>query len=362
MHTIHHLILLLLSLLLGSTIATKAQLTTSDSLPPSPNPLASIIPGAIYAAYPLEHLDESMRSSRHNLLGTDWKNDYDDYLQYASYGLQLAMHFGGVKGRSRNWIEMLTADAVGALGIAAATRYIKDETHRMRPDGSSSNSFPSGHTATAFLGAELFNLEYGADYPLLALSQYALASTVALGRIANNRHWYSDLLWGGVVGISMARIGYLCSDLIFGRYTLETLYQKPPASYLYLAFLQSYDLSGGMGYAGVQLGWQTPSLGYAAELSINPDKTRPALHSNLIVMAPLYHWQYLHLRQSYAIGIGYNNSYKERSYTHLRAGIELAPSVRYLDNLALSLHLHCEPYRRNYLTLGIEIRHRWAFD
>ena len=29
-----------------------------------------------------------------------------------------------------------------------------------RPDGSSRNSFPSGHTATAFMGAEFFRKEY----------------------------------------------------------------------------------------------------------------------------------------------------------------------------------------------------------
>lgn len=70
---------------------------------------------------------------------------------------------------------MLTADAIGALGTATIVLSVKSVVQRMRPDGSTANSFPSGHTATAFLGAELFNLEYGADYPLLSHLQLLLS-------------------------------------------------------------------------------------------------------------------------------------------------------------------------------------------
>lgn len=34
-----------------------------------------------------------------------------------------------------------------------------------RPDHSARNSFPSGHTATAFMGAQLLHNEYGEAYP-----------------------------------------------------------------------------------------------------------------------------------------------------------------------------------------------------
>lgn len=227
----------------------------------------------------------------------------------------------------------------------------------MRPDGSTANSFPSGHTATAFLGAELFNLEYGADYPLLAHLQYLFATSVAFGRMANNRHWYSDVLWGGLIGVSMAHVGYLVSDLIFGRYT-PAVSPKIPDSYFYLSLLCSRHLSGGAGCVGAQIGWQTSTLNYAAEVSLQPDKEHPTLHGDLLVGVPLYQWRYLELRHCYGIGIGYDKTAREQSYTHLQAGLEAYPRVRYLDKLGLFLRLHCEPYRQSYLTLGMSLRHR----
>lgn len=363
MHAYRRVLLLLL--LLGLFIPTWAQSTPADSsadspadtlATTSPNPLTILLPGLLYASYPLHHSDEVVRTSRHSLLGAKWRNRYDDHMQFASYGLQMAMRCGGVIGRSRTWGEMLTADGVAALGTATIVLSVKRGVQRMRPDGSTHNSFPSGHTATAFLGATLFDLEYGQQYPLLAHAQYALATSVALGRIANNRHWYSDVLWGGVIGITMAHLGYLVSDLAFGRYK-PFVPREVPDRYFYLALLHSRNLLGGSGCIGAQLGWQAPSLNYALELALRPDKTHPTLHGDLVVGAPLYQWRYLALRQSYGIGMGYDKSAKDPHYAHLQAGLELHTQLHYLDNLALFLRMHCEPYRQSYLTLGLAIRH-----
>ena len=73
---------------------------------------------------------------------------------------------------------------------------------------------------------------------------------------------------------------------------------------------------------------------------------------------PLYQWRYLELRFCYGIGIGYDKVAREQSYTHLQAGLEAYPRLRYLDKLGLFLRLHCEPYRQSYLTLGMSLRHR----
>lgn len=359
------LLTLVLLLLLRPCNWTVAQSNSSDTLAlsldtlaPSPEPLSVLLPGALFAAYPLHHSDVAIRTTRHSLLGTRWRNHYDDHMQFASYGLQLAMRCGGATGRSRTWGEMLTADAIGALGTATIVLSVKSGVQRMRPDGSTANSFPSGHTATAFLGAELFNLEYGADYPLLSHLQYLFATSVAFGRMANNRHWYSDVLWGGLIGVSMAHVGYLMSDLIFGRYT-PAVGREIPDDYFYLSLLCSRHLSGGAGCVGAQLGWQTASLNYAAELSLRPDKEHPTLHGDLLVGVPLYQWRYLELRHNYGLGIGYDKAAGEQSYAHLQAGLEAYPRLRYLDKLGLFLRLHCEPYRQSYLTLGVSLRHRY---
>ena len=141
------LFVLTLLLLLRPCSWVLAQSDSSDTLAPSPDPLSVLLPGALFAAYPLHHSDVAIRTTRHTLLGTRWRNHYDDHMQFASYGLQLAMRCGGATGRSRTWGEMLTADAIGALGTAAIVLSVKSGVQRMRPDGSTANSFPSGHTA-----------------------------------------------------------------------------------------------------------------------------------------------------------------------------------------------------------------------
>lgn len=92
------LTLLLLLLPCGELLAQSHQ---SDTLAPSPDPLSVLLPGGVFAAYPLHHSDVAIRTTRHSLLGTRWRNHYDDHMQFASYGLQLAMRCGGATGRSR---------------------------------------------------------------------------------------------------------------------------------------------------------------------------------------------------------------------------------------------------------------------
>ncbi len=56
---------------------------------------------------------------------------------------------------------MLVSDAFSATLLAAAVNGIKYTAKVPRPDGSSRNSFPSGHTAVAFMGATILHKEYG---------------------------------------------------------------------------------------------------------------------------------------------------------------------------------------------------------
>ena len=74
-----------------------------------------------------------------------------------------------------------------------------------RPDSPKHNSFFSGHTATAFTGAELVRIEYGWGYGAAA---YAMATSVGFLRVYNKRHWVGDVLAGAGVGILCANAGY----------------------------------------------------------------------------------------------------------------------------------------------------------
>lgn len=89
--------------------------------------------------------------------------------------------------------------------MAALTNIGKYTFKEKRPDSGARNSFPSGHTATVFTGAELMREEYGLG---IGIGAYAVATGVAFLRLYNGRHWFNDVLAGAGVGILSARIGY----------------------------------------------------------------------------------------------------------------------------------------------------------
>ena len=128
----------------------------------------------------------------------------DDYLQYLPVTANVTMGMLGVKSRhSLKERLAVTATAYIAMGIIVnAGKYTVKER---RPDSSARNSFPSGHTATSFMGAELVREEYGGIY---GWSAYAVATGIAALRLYNERHWLNDVIAGAGVGILSARIGY----------------------------------------------------------------------------------------------------------------------------------------------------------
>ena len=85
--------------------------------------------------------------------------------------------------------------------LGYATKYVVNE---QRPDLSDRHSFPSGHVALAFTGAELMRMEYGTAY---GIAGYAVAASVAFLRLYNNKHWFNNVIMGAGIGILSARIG-----------------------------------------------------------------------------------------------------------------------------------------------------------
>lgn len=126
---------------------------------------------------------------------------YDDYIQYLPAAGYLFLDFAGVKSR-RPFVDRVIVGVTGAIIAAALTRATKLCVNEPRPTGSDCNSFPSGHSATAFLGAELLRQDYG---PLVGAAGYIVASGVGVMRILNGRHWLNDVLAGAGVGILSAR-------------------------------------------------------------------------------------------------------------------------------------------------------------
>ena len=60
-------------------------------------------------------------------------------------------------------------------------------------------SFPSGHTTAAFAAATVFAKEYR-DRPLIPIMAYTAASLIGVSRMTENKHWFTDVLVGGMLG------------------------------------------------------------------------------------------------------------------------------------------------------------------
>jgi membrane-associated phospholipid phosphatase len=86
------------------------------------------------------------------------------------------------------------------------TEGIKIAAHRMRPDGSESDSFPSGHASSSFAIATVVTNYYGKKW---GIPSYALAGLIAVSRIEKGSHWPSDAVAGAALGYISGRTAIL---------------------------------------------------------------------------------------------------------------------------------------------------------
>jgi len=148
-------------------------------------------------------------------LVSHFKTTVDNYTQYAPAAATAIMNLAGVKGRS-NFGRMAASSAMSYVVMAALVNGIKYTSKEMRPDGSTANSWPSGHTATAFTAATIMHKEYGMTVsPWYSVAAYTTATATGAMRVLNNRHWVSDVLSGAGIGILSGELGYALCDLIF---------------------------------------------------------------------------------------------------------------------------------------------------
>lgn len=194
----------------------------------------------------LASIDTDIKHIRDNAIPS-FRYKYDDYLQYAPAALTIGLKAFGYQGRT-GWGRMIVADAFSAALMAGVVNGLKYSIQRMRPDGSKRNSFPSGHTATAFMCATLLYKEYGWRSPWFSIGGYTVATITGISRILNNRHWMSDVAAGAIIGIGAANLGYWLSDLIFKDKYLNEKYTSPNWSYDYLKKYYNVEVFFGRKY------------------------------------------------------------------------------------------------------------------
>ena len=163
---------------------------------------------------------------------TNFKTGIDDYTQFFGPAMTVGLKLGGYEGRS-DWPRLLASAGLSYAIMAGFVNGIKYTAKEMRPDGSTANSWPSGHTATSFVGATILHKEYGLTRsPWFSVAGYGVAAATGVMRVLNNRHWVSDVMSGAGIGIMSTELGYAIGDLFFKgkgllRNDMEMDYDNP---------------------------------------------------------------------------------------------------------------------------------------
>jgi hypothetical protein len=158
------------------------------------------------------HFEVSVRDELQELVNKDFHTDADDLLIFAPVAEMYALDLLGVKSKN-HWFDQSKNLFFSSLVSLSVTMGLKQIIDKTRPDGSTDDAFPSGHTTLAFAYATALGKEFGATSPYIAYSGYVVAGSVALLRLLNNRHWLSDVLVGAGIGIASTELIYMIEPL-----------------------------------------------------------------------------------------------------------------------------------------------------
>jgi membrane-associated phospholipid phosphatase len=176
---------------------------------------ATWAPAAGALAFRADHADQNVSdwAAKHTpVFGSqDNANRMSDYMLDAAGSAWVASGVAAPSGdNAQDWIEA-KAKGFGVEGGAGAVTLglvdvLKNSTHRMRPDGSNNQSFPSGHAA----GAAFFSTAASRNIEALSWSAGATTATqIGLGtltlatawaRVEAKKHYPSDVLAGIAIG------------------------------------------------------------------------------------------------------------------------------------------------------------------
>jgi membrane-associated phospholipid phosphatase len=131
----------------------------------------------------------------------------DNYTQFLPAVSVYALNLAGIEGKN-NFKDRTIILATSTLIMGTTVFALKKTSKIERPDFSANTSFPSGHTANAFAGAEFLWQEYKNKSIWIGISGYIIASGTGVLRIYNNKHWLNDVAMGAGIGILSTKIAY----------------------------------------------------------------------------------------------------------------------------------------------------------
>ena len=145
-------------------------------------------------------------------VGNDYHNGADNYMQFVPYG---QVYLGDVMGlqAKNHWFDQTKNMAISTVLTTVIVHSLKIGVGKERPDGSAHNSFPSGHTTTAFTGAATLYYEFKDSHPFYAYSGFLFSTATGSLRVMNNRHWMGDVIAGAGIGILVVNAVYYFQPL-----------------------------------------------------------------------------------------------------------------------------------------------------
>lgn len=146
----------------------------------------------------------------------DFSNHADDAMQFIPIAIVYGLDLVNVRSKDDllNRTLILVKSEILMNGIV---QFLKQTTDISRPNGANTHSFPSGHTAQAFVAATFMHQELGHKSVWFSIGAFSMASAVGVFRVLNNRHWISDVLAGAGIGILSTKIGYATHRYKWGK-------------------------------------------------------------------------------------------------------------------------------------------------
>jgi hypothetical protein len=161
-------------------------------------PVALVTAGALLLK---TNLNTDLQTKAQNLVGTNFHTSADNFIQFAPVAQIYLGKYLGFKPKNdfqHQTINIIVANAIMG-GVVFTMKYTFKEE---RPDHSDNLSFPSGHTATGFTNATLLFYEFKDSNLWYASSGFLFATATGALRIANNKHYTSDVLTGAGIGMA----------------------------------------------------------------------------------------------------------------------------------------------------------------
>jgi membrane-associated phospholipid phosphatase len=189
-------------------------------------PVALITTGALMVN---TALNDDLQKNANNFFGEDFSTHADNILLFVPVAqIYLGKSFGF---KPKNDFHHQTINiAIANVMAVSVTEVLKRTIKEERPDQSDDLSFPSGHTSIAFTNAALLYYEYKDSNLWYASSGFLFATATGVLRIANNKHYTSDVLAGAGIGLASGLIVSYWNpfkSVTFGKKKKTTAYFFP---------------------------------------------------------------------------------------------------------------------------------------